>query len=247
MLKIAVASTAFALAAMIASPAQAAPCKSTWQGLTANLKTFNATIAKGVCKYLAKSDGKVDEAKAQKCIDDYEKAKAEAEKYYNMYQDTNTGSGKIGPRGMAHGRTYYGGLMTERLFIGREILSDEYTVRFEGDGGKKKKDYTVTVCFVDEEGEQVIDPYVKTFKTNDGKFVKTFSKVAGARPMVYLRSSHWVSTNKNKYKFRGEEGDAPATVQAAMAAKSKSNSKAPAKKAPLEKAPLKKAPSKKSK
>ncbi|MEX1367486.1 MAG: hypothetical protein AB1Z98_30440, partial [Nannocystaceae bacterium] len=166
---------------------------------------------------------------ADKCIADYEKAKAEAEKYHQMYQDTNTGSGKIGPRGFAHGRTYNGGLMTERLFIGREILSDEYTVRFEGDGGKKKKDYTVTVCFVDAEGEQVQDPYVKTFKTNDGKVVKTFSNVAGARPMVYLRSSSWVSANKNKYKFRGEEGAAPATVQAARKA---AKSKAPAKKLP---------------
>ena len=227
MFKIAIASTAFALTAMVAAPAEAAPCKSTWQGLTSNLKTFNATIAKGVCKQLAKSDGKIDEAKAQKCIDDYEKAKAEAEKYAKMYNDTNTGSGKIGPRGMAHDRTYYGGLMTERLFIGREILSDEYTVRFEGDGGKKKKDYTVTVCFVDDNGEQVVDPYVKTFKTNDGKFVKTFSKVAGARPMVYLRSSHWVSTNKNKYKFRGEQGDVPRTVRAAMAVASETGSDGP--------------------
>lgn len=221
--------TAFA----IPSTAGAAPCKSTWQGLTSNLKTFNAVIAKGVCKYLAKTDGEVDEKQANKCIEDYEKAKKEAEKYYTMYQDTNTGSGKIGPRGFAHARTYYGGLMTERLFIGREILSDEYTVRFEGTGGKKKKDYTVTVCFVDAEGDQVVDPYEKTFRTNDGKFEKTFSSVAGARPMVYLRSTNWVSANKNKYKFRGQEGEAPATVQAAKkAAKSAKKTKKPVKKAP---------------
>ncbi len=214
-----------ALCSAVAMPssAHASECESNYQKLQRNLKAFNAVIARGVCESLARAGDQIDEAQADQCLEQWNKAVEEAKKYKDIYQSTNTGSGKIGPRGFAHERTYSGGLMTERLFIGREILSDEYTVDFEPSGGKKNKDYTVTVCFVDRDGEQVIKPYTRRITGNEPSkgFDKKFSGVSGARPLVYLRSSHWVSTNTNKYRFRGTQGPAPRTVQAARKAKKK--------------------------
>jgi len=202
--------TLLASGAVVLAPSQQAEasCKSNWMKLSDAFKKFSPIVAKGICKAFNEDDKDA----ASKCIADYEKAQAELAKISKLYNEDADG-GTIGPRGLGNDRWYEGKLLAERTFIGETILSDEYTVEFKGDGGKSKAPYTVEFCFIDPvKGGAVIEPVSKTFKTNDGKFKRTFKGVAGSRPMVYLKSSKPVGTNANRYKLHGKQGGEPSYV-----------------------------------
>jgi hypothetical protein len=199
--------TALATTAFVFVPTpEAQACKSNWMKLSDTFKKVSPTISKGICKAVNKDDV----AAANKCIEDYEKAVAAADKIIKEY-NADAGSGKIGPRGLGTNRWYTGALQAERTFIGLPILSDEYTVEFKGDGGKAKSSYTVQVCFVDQNGDKVIEPFSKTFNNNNGSFKRTFKGVYGARPMIYLKSAK-ASTNAHKYKLYVNQGGLPQIV-----------------------------------
>ncbi len=216
--------TALATSAVILAPAAEADaaCKSNWMKLTDNFRKLSPIVAKGVCKLMNKpgedaSEDEINEAKeaANKCIEDYEEAKAEIEKIVKVYNE-DAGSGKIGPRGLGTNHWYTGKLQAERTFIGMPVMSDEYTVHFKADGGKNKGTYTVEICFVDpNDGGSVTEPITRTFKNNKGEYKKTFKGVYGARPMVYLKTSRPSATKAHRYKLHGREGGEPAAVAVA--------------------------------
>jgi hypothetical protein len=206
---------ALPLVGLAASPREAAaasPCKSTWSQLGEAWKKVSPVIAKGVCQWINSDDA----AAASKCVADFERAVAEVQKIAKQYNETAE-SGKIGPRGLASGRTYEGKLVAERTFIGQPIMSDTYTVDFTGTGGKSKKPFTVTICFVDAQGNEGVPAKSKDFTTNDGKWTESTAGVWGLRPIVYLRNSTFVGTDAHRYELRGTEGGEPKTVKDARA------------------------------
>lgn len=220
--KIAIIS-ALATGVVVFAPAQQADasCKSNWMKLTDNLKKLSPVIAKGVCTAMNKND----KSAANKCLEDYAKAKKKLAQMVELYNEDARG-GKIGPRGLGTDRWYTGKLLAERTFIGQPILSDEYTIEFKGDGGKNKRSYTVEICFIDPvNGGNVVEPIRRTFKTNDGKFKRTFKGVYGARPMVYLKNSRVSATRAHRYKLIARDGGEPdAVTNARQIAASKSTS-----------------------
>jgi hypothetical protein len=202
--------TALATSVLVLAPASQAEasCKSNWMSLGDAFRKLSPTIAKGVCK-LANED---DEAAAEKCVEDFEKAKEEAEKIVKTYNE-DAGEGKIGPRGLGTDRWYTGKLLAERTFIGLPVFSDEYTIEFKGDGGENNNPYTMEICFVDSnDGSNVIEPVRVEFTNNSGSYKKTFKGVYGARPMVYLENSKVSATKAHRYKLYGSEGDEPALI-----------------------------------
>lgn len=201
---------ALATGGIVLAPAQEADagCKSNWMKLSSAFKKLSPAISKGVCKHLNKDD----EAAANKCIEDYEKAVEAISKVVKEY-NADAGGGKVGPRGLGTNRWYTGKLLVERTFIGMPVMSDEYTLEFKGDGGKNKKSYTVEICFVDpEDGGNVIEPVKKTFTNNNGRYKQTFKGVYGARPMVYLKNSKPAATKAHRYKLYGDEGGTPQII-----------------------------------
>jgi hypothetical protein len=202
--------TTLAVSAVVLAPASQAEagCKSTWMTLGDAFQKLSPVIAKGYCQ-LSNED---DEAAANKCIEDFEKAKAEAEKIVKIYNE-DAGEGKIGPRGLGTDRWYTGKLLAERTFIGLPVLSDEYTVEFKGDGGDNTKPYTMEICFVDSnDGSSVTEPVTVEFTNNSGTYKKTFKGVYGARPMVYLKNSRVSATKAHRYKLYGSEGGDPGLI-----------------------------------
>lgn len=202
----ALATTTFVLAP--SSEAEAS-CKSTWMTLGDAFQKLSPTVAKGYCKYVNEDDPEA----INKCLEDFDKAVAEAEKIIKTYNE-DAGGGKIGPRGLGTERWYTGKLLAERTFIGLPIFSDEYTIEFKGDGGKNKNPYTMEICFVDQnDGSSVIEPVTVEFKNNNGHYKKTFKGVYGARPMIYLKNSKISATKAHQYKLYAEEGGEPDLIQ----------------------------------
>ena len=203
-----------ALGSFAAMPAQAAasPCKSTWSQLEDIYKKLSPIVVKGICTWTSSGDA----AGAAQCVRDYEAAVAQVQKIVKEYNAQAT-SGKIGPRGLGTNTWYDGALTAERTFIGQPVMSDNYKVEFQGTGGSSKKAFTVTICFVNDKGDDGVASRAKTFETNDASWTESFSGVYGLRPIVYLRNSTFVTTNAHKYKLRGTEGTEPKRVRDARA------------------------------
>src|SRR5689334_6021210 len=185
-------------------------CSSTWEKASKIFQRTKPLLGKAACTLLEKT-GAIEDA--EKCITEFEKDVAAIDAAIKTYNQDAT-SEKIGPRGLGENRTYTGTLLAERLFVGEAVASDDLTFEFHGEGGKSKADFDVTVCFVDDKGDNVIAPKTKTFTDNDGSWKQTFTGVAYARPLVYLRNSK-VTIDGHKYSLSIRRGDEPAMVSAA--------------------------------
>jgi hypothetical protein len=188
----------------------AADCRSTWQKLGDAFQRLSPVLQLPICKIINKSDP----VAAQKCVDDYLKKKAEIEDIVRTY-NTGATSEKVGPRGLGFNYWYTGNLLAERLFVGPPTASDTATFNFEGTGGSGQAPFTVTICWVDLNGNQVKEPVARTFTNNSGRWNTSFSGVFDLRPMVFLKNSR-ISTMGHKYKLRMDVSSTePAVVRAA--------------------------------
>ncbi|MCA9637431.1 MAG: hypothetical protein KC420_15500, partial [Myxococcales bacterium] len=178
------AATAAALTLGAAAPASAAnPCTSEWLKFKSFFDANGPKIAKGICQIFNKDDA----AAAQKCVDDYERAKAQVDativKYNGMAGDSQW---KVGPRGLGEGTWATGTLLAQRTFAGPAVMSDTYRLELERTGGKAKKAMTGTVCFLDERGEVAQAPATFTIDRGAPRFERTFQGVAGLTPVILL-------------------------------------------------------------
>lgn len=211
------AATAAALTLGAAAPASAAnPCTSEWIKFKSFFDANGPKIAKGICQIFNKDDA----AAAQKCVDDYERAKAQVDativKYNGMAGDSQW---KVGPRGLGEGQWATGTLLAQRTFAGPPVMSDSYRLTVERTGGKAKNTMRGTVCFLDKDGQAVGAPQPFDFSVSrsSARFERNFTGVAGLTPVILLQKP--AGFNGHQYRIRGQSGGEPAIVSAARKAK----------------------------
>lgn len=203
------ATAAAALLLGAATPAAAGnPCTSEWIKFKSFFDKNGPKIAKGVCQFFNKDDA----AAAQKCVDDYEKAKAQVDatihKYNGMAGDSQW---KVGPRGLGEGQWASGTLLYERTFAGPPVMSDTYRLDLERTGGKAKKAMRGTVCFLDDKGQVQGATASFTIDRSKTRYGNTFSGVAGLTPVILLEKPP--GTNGHKYRIKGKSGGEPQIVK----------------------------------
>ncbi len=186
------------------------PCQSEWVKFKTFFDQNGAKIAKGVCQIINKSDATA----AQKCVDDYDKAKQkidEALAKYNAQADDS--QWKIGPRGLGEAKWATGTLLGERTFAGAPVLSDSYQLELQRTGGKAKNAMKGTVCFLDADGNLALP--AATFSIDAGRpnYANTFSGVAGLTPVILLEKP--LGLNGHQYQIRGTRGAEPGVVREA--------------------------------
>ncbi|MEZ4382677.1 MAG: hypothetical protein R3A79_15170 [Nannocystaceae bacterium] len=209
------ATAAAALLLGAASPAAAGnPCTSEWIKFKTFFDKNGPKIAKGICQLFNKDDA----AAAQKCVQDYEQAKAKVDatihKYNGMAGDSQW---KVGPRGLGEGQWASGTLLYERTFAGPPVMSDSYRLDFERTGGKAKKAMRGTVCFLDENGQLAGSTASFSIDPGNTRYGNTFQGVAGLTPVILLEKPP--GTNGHQYRIKGQSGGEPAIVKQAREVK----------------------------
>lgn len=204
-----------ALALGAAATAQAGhPCTSEWIKFKTFFDSNGPKIAKGICQLVNKDDA----AAAQKCVDDFEKAKAKVDQTILKYnKEAGDSSLKIGPRGLGEGQWATGTLLAERTFAGAPVMSDTYRLQLERTGGKAKNAMKGTVCFLDDQGNAALPAESFTVDARQSRFDRTFNGVAGLTPVILLEKPF--GTNGHQYRIHGQSGGEPAVVAAARKAK----------------------------
>ncbi len=193
-----------------ASASAANPCQSEWTKFKTFFDTNGAKIAKGVCQLVNKSDA----AAAQKCVEDYDKAKQkidEALARYNAQADDT--QWKVGPRGLGEGKWATGTLLAERTFAGAPVLSDSYRLELQRTGGKAKNQMKGTVCFLDADGNLALPAANFTVDPGKPNYDNTFNGVAGLTPVILLEKP--AGLNGHQYQIRGTRGAEPTVVREA--------------------------------
>jgi len=207
------ASIACAAALAVLAPATASasnPCRSEWTKFKSFFDTNGAKIAKGVCQLVNQSDA----AAAQKCVEDFDKAKQKIDeqlaKYNAAADDTQW---KIGPRGLGEAKWASGTLLAERTFAGAPVLSDRYVLELQRTGGKAKGEMKGTVCFLDADGNLALP--AASFSVDAGRpsYNNTFTGVAGLTPVILLQKP--AGLNGHQYQIRGTRGAEPEVVRQA--------------------------------
>lgn len=205
--------TAAALAALFAVPSAAhagTSCKSTWVKASGKISTFFVPVAKLVCDKLNTDDREA----AQKCLDDVEKFAAKAQEIKEEWNRGEDGSWKIGPRALPLNRPQTGAVSTERQFVGQPVLNSSYEIAIDRTGGKAKNDLIVSICFVDQNGDDVHYEQVRLSKDGRTAFKKAFTGVEGTFPLIHLNNEKW-GTNAHQYTIKGSaSGEATAVAQA---------------------------------
>lgn len=198
------------------TPARASaanPCQSEWTKFKSFFDQHGAKIAKGICQLVNKDDA----AAAQKCVEDYDKAKAKIDetiaKHNAMADDSQW---KIGPRGLGEGKWATGTLLAERTFAGTPVLSDTYRLELQRTGGKAKNELKGTVCFLDADGNLALPAASFTVDPGRPNYDNTFSNVAGLTPVILLEKP--AGLNGHQYQIRGTRGAEPAVVRLAREA-----------------------------
>ncbi len=187
----------------------ASSCQSEWVKFKSFFDKNGPKIAKGVCQLFAGDDA----AKAQKCVDDFEKNKAKVDQIINKYNNTAGDSAwKTGPRGLGEDRWKSGTLIAQRTFAGAPVMSDTYRLELIRTGGKAKKAMRGTVCFLDENGHAAASTDF-TIDKRRTSFNRTFNNVAGLTPVILL--SKPLGTDGHKYKIKGASGGEPEVVKKA--------------------------------
>lgn len=197
------------------------PCRSEWVKFKSFFDQNGAKIAKGICQLLNKDDA----AAAQKCVDDFDRAKAQIDQKlaeYNAKADDS--QWKIGPRGLGEAQWATGNLLAERTFAGAPILSDSYRLELQRTGGKANKPMKGTVCFLDSDGNLALP--AASFSVDQGRpnYDNTFTGVAGLTPVILLEKP--IGLNGHKYQIRGTRGAEPAVVSQARATSANTAAKA---------------------
>lgn len=193
-----------------ASASAANPCQSEWTKFKNFFDQNGAKIAKGVCQLVNKDDA----AAAQKCVEDYDKAKAkidEAIARYNAQADDS--QWKVGPRGLGEGKWASGTLLAERTFAGTPVLSDSYRLELQRTGGKAKNELKGTVCFLDADGNLALPAASFTVDPGRPNYDNTFNGVAGLTPVILLEKP--AGLNGHQYQIRGTRGAEPGVVREA--------------------------------
>ncbi len=197
------------LSASGAAHANAGACQSEWVKFKSFFDKNGPKIAKGVCQLFSGDDA----AKAQKCVDDYEKNKAKVDQLINKYNNTAGDSAwKTGPRGLGEDQWRSGTLIAQRTFAGAPVMSDTYRLELIRTGGKASKAMRGTVCFLDKDGRAAASADFSIDKRRTS-FSRTFNKVAGLTPVILL--SKPLGSNGHKYKIRGASGGEPEVVKKA--------------------------------
>jgi hypothetical protein len=200
---------AAALVAGVAAPAQANPCTSEWVKFKSFFDTNGPKIAKGICQLFSSGDA----AAAQKCVDDFEKAKAKVDATIVQNNGETDSPSKIGPRGLGEGKWATGTLLAERTFAGPPVMSDSYRLQLERTGGKAKNAMKGTVCFLDDKGNSVLPPTTFTVDRDRARFEQTFIGVAGLVPVILLQKP--LGLDGHQYKIQGQSGAEPGVVSQA--------------------------------
>ncbi|MFY0531571.1 hypothetical protein [Nannocystis pusilla] len=186
------------------------PCQSEWVKFKTFFDQNGATIARGICQLVNKSDA----AAAKKCVDDFEAAKqkidAKLAEYNAKADDTQW---KIGPRGLGEATWASGTLLAERTFAGAPVLSDSWRLELQRTGGKATKPMRGTVCFLDGDGNLALP--AATFAIDAGRptYDNTFTGVAGLTPVILLEKP--IGLNGHQYQLRGTRGSEPGVVREA--------------------------------
>lgn len=203
-----------ALALGAAQSAQAGhPCTSEWMKFKSFFDQNGPRVAKGICQLFNKDDA----AAAQKCVDDFEKAKAKVDETILKYNaQAGDSSMKIGPRGLGEGTWATGTLLAERTFVGPAVMSDTYRLQLERTGGKAKNTMKGTVCFLDESGQAAVPAVSFSVDPNNTRFDRSFNGVAGLTPVILLEKPF--GTNGHQYRIHGQSGAEPAIVAQARKA-----------------------------
>ena len=176
--------TAFTLTTFMISTVYANPCRSHFQKVGSALQKIGPPIAKLICNFASKSDGELNQTKADKCNKNYEEAMKKIESLSKIY-NAGAKSSKIGPRGLGFNATYSGNLKVERVFISPPVGYEEVTITINRTGGNHKKDWKVHFCGVDENGNA--RSYAsKTMKKSTKSFTRTFKNMEKSRVQVYL-------------------------------------------------------------
>ncbi|MGH1340889.1 MAG: hypothetical protein ACRBN8_05025 [Nannocystales bacterium] len=220
--RILTATTLAALITIIPTAAHAGTsCKSGWVKAGSKISKFYVPVGKFVCK---KANTK-DEAAAQKCIDDLEKFAKTSKEIKDTWNEGEDGGWKIGPRALPANRTQTGAVSTERQFVGTPVVNSNYTIELKRTGGKAKKNLTMKICFVDEDGNDV--EYKKVVLSKKGKtsYKETFTGVEGTIPLIHLNNQRW-GTNAHKYTIKSSaSGEATAVAQARKTLRAKKSTK----------------------
>ena len=193
-----------------ASASAANPCQSEWTKFKSFFDQNGAKIAKGVCQILAKGDA----AANQKCVDDFDKAKAKIDETLAKYNAAADDSQwKIGPRGLGEAKWASGTLLAERTFAGAPVLSDSYALEFQRTGGKAKNEVKGTICFLDSDGNLALPAASFTVDPGRPNYANTFTGVAGLTPVILLQKP--AGLNGHQYQIRGTRGAEPEVVREA--------------------------------
>ena len=194
----------------------AGDCQSEWLKFKSFFDQNGPKIVKGICLAFNKNDA----AAAERCVQDYERAKAQVDativKSNGMAGDS---SWKVGPRGLGEGQWATGTLLAQRTFAGPPVMSDSYRLTVERTGGKAKNTMRGTVCFLDKDGQAVGAPQPFDFSVSrsSARFERNFTGVAGLTPVILLQKP--AGFNGHQYRIRGQSGGEPAIVSAARKAK----------------------------
>ncbi len=191
--------------ALLPTQADAASnCRSVWNKATGKIQRFSKPLAKLVCKGMNISNP----ATAQVCLNQVQKYAKKADEMVKAWNEDGD-SWNIGPRPLPHNRYQTGAVSTERQFVGQPVLGNSYTLTIERTGGKAKKNLTVKVCMVDENGTDVEFRTFTLSKNGPKKKTLNFTGVAGTFPLVHLNNQRW-GTNAHKYTIKGTPaGKAP--------------------------------------
>lgn len=186
------------------------PCTSEWVKFKTFFDANGPKIAKGICQLLNKDDA----AAAQKCVTDFEQAKAKVDqaivKYNSQADDSQW---KIGPRGLGEGQWATGTLLAERTFAGAPVMSDTYRLQLERTGGKATNQMKGTVCFLDQNGAMALPAVNFTVDPRNTRFDQTFNNVAGLTPVILLEKP--MGLNGHQYRIHGQSGAEPQIVREA--------------------------------
>lgn len=210
---IAVAASVAVLSPSVASANN--PCTSQWVKFKTFFDQNGAKIARGICQLVNSNDA----AAAKKCVDDFDKAKAQIDAKlaeYNAKADDS--QWKIGPRGLGEARWATGTLLGERTFAGAPILSDSFRLELQRTGGKATNDLKATVCFLDADGNMALPATTFSVAPNRPNYDNTFSGVAGLTPVILLEKP--LGLNGHQYQIRGTRGAEPTVVRQAREASS---------------------------
>jgi hypothetical protein len=176
--------TGLILTTFLITTAYANPCRSHFQKVGSALQKIGPPIVKLICDLTSKSEGERNQAQADKCNDDYEKAMKKIESLSKTY-NAGAKSSKIGPRGLGFNATYSGNLKVERVFISPPVGYAETSITIKRTGGTHKKDWTIYLCGIDENGNA--SSHKSKVMNKDAKtFTHTFKNMEKNRVQVYL-------------------------------------------------------------